>query len=138
MAAPYLPWPAGNPETAERIFYLFLDSEPEVKYPATRTCGSGSALDGTPKQCYNAVNTTVKTSLFFSSSPSVRRSEHCFGCRQGWRTLPKANISAIFKVPMEPFSQLHFFIGYFTLPTFSAILAAAVHSVNVVVQFLQV
>ncbi|WP_205677394.1 hypothetical protein, partial [Anaerobutyricum soehngenii] len=37
-------------------------------------------------------------------------------CRQGWRTLPKANISAIFKVPMEPFFQLHFFIGYFTLP----------------------
>ncbi|WP_373152965.1 hypothetical protein, partial [Blautia massiliensis (ex Durand et al. 2017)] len=25
-------------------------------------------------------------------------------------------ISAIFKVPMEPFFQLQFFIGYFTLP----------------------
>ena len=37
-------------------------------------------------------------------------------CRQGWWTPPKANISAIFKVPMEPFFQLHFFIDYFTLP----------------------
>ncbi|MCU6687051.1 hypothetical protein OCV99_10910, partial [Dorea acetigenes] len=35
-----------------------------------------------------------------------------------WWTPPKANISAIFKVPMEPFFQLHFFIDYFTLPLF--------------------
>lgn len=37
-------------------------------------------------------------------------------CRQGWRTPPKTNMSAIFKVLMEPFFQLQFFIGYFTLP----------------------
>ena len=34
--------------------------------------------------------------------------------------MPKKNISAIFKVPMEPFFQLQFFIGYFTLPLISA------------------
>ncbi|WP_347136389.1 hypothetical protein, partial [[Clostridium] symbiosum] len=39
----------------------------------------GPALDGTPKQCYHAVTQTVKSYLFLSSSPSVRRSEHCFG-----------------------------------------------------------
>ena len=39
----------------------------------------GPALDGTPKQYYHAVTQTVKSYLFLSSSPSVRRSEHCFG-----------------------------------------------------------
>ena len=56
MAASHLPGPADNPETAERSLYLFLDSEPKVKYPATRTLGSGFALDDTLKKCYNAVN----------------------------------------------------------------------------------
>ena len=40
-------------------------------------------LDGTPKQCYHAVTQTVKSYLFLSSSPSVRRSEHCFGVPSG-------------------------------------------------------
>ena len=60
MAVSHLPRPADNPETAERNLYLFLDSEPEGNDPATRTEGSGVALDGTPKQCYNAVNPTEK------------------------------------------------------------------------------
>lgn len=40
--------------------------------------GSGYALDGTAKQCYNAVDLTEAKGLFLSSSPSVRPPEHCF------------------------------------------------------------
>lgn len=48
------------------------------KYPATGTTGSGCVLDGTAKQCYNAVDLTETNGLFLSSSPSIRYPEHCF------------------------------------------------------------
>ena len=79
MAAPDPARPADDPPAAGAAGIrrnLFLDSEPEGQNAAIP---KGPALDGTPKQCYNAVTTTVKSYLFLSSSPSVRRSEHCFG-----------------------------------------------------------
>ena len=78
MAAPDPARPADHPPaagTAPARLNLFLDSKPEGQNTAIP---QGPALDGTPKQCYNAVTTMVKRDLFLSSSPSVRRSEHCF------------------------------------------------------------
>ena len=59
MAAPDPARPADHPPaagTAPARLNLFLDSEPEVRHTAIP---KGPALDGTPKQCYNAVTTTV-------------------------------------------------------------------------------
>ena len=60
-------------------------------------------------------------------------------CRQGWRTPPKTNMSAIFKVLMEPFFQLQFFIGYFTLPSFTitvSVLSKTLHMVEYIISIL--
>ena len=79
MAAPDPARPADHPPaagTAPARLNLFLDSEPEGRHTAIP---KGPALDGTPKQCYNAVKQRWNFYLFLSSSPLVRRSEHCFG-----------------------------------------------------------
>ena len=59
MAAPDPARPANDPPAAGAAGIrrnLFLDSEPEGQNAAIP---KGPALDGTPKQCYNAVTTTV-------------------------------------------------------------------------------
>lgn len=66
MAAPNLSWTADDSKLTE-IIELFLDSEPEVKIPAT---AKRHALDSTKKNCYTAVH-DGKIELFLSSSPSV-------------------------------------------------------------------
>ena len=87
-------------EQQERRLNLFLDSGPEVKNATIRR---DLPYDGTPKQCYHAVTQTVKSYLFLSSSPSVRRSEHCFGVpSRGGGHRQFLNISVIYKVHFTP------------------------------------
>lgn len=66
MAASNLSWTADDSKLTE-VIELFLDSEPEVKIPAT---AKRHALDNTKKNCYTAV-LDGKIELLLSSSSSV-------------------------------------------------------------------
>ena len=94
---------------------MFLDSEPEVIYPAIESNAFGLPLMARKRTATLLYSTEeVLTVLEFFAVGDLSTAV-LLRAVKGGVNLPQTNISAIFKVPMEPFFQLQFFIGYFTL-----------------------